>query len=165
MNGCSFLHHWNRDIVHETIFGPTLVLQWYLMLDLDWSNAGMMMVSQHCANIDLLDKTRLAQHWPNVGMLPGINELRPSHRSGILQKQILDRPTFMTSGIPAWPVFNTLAAPASFSDLFQPELAMAEKYLYEIYLCGSVSVCGTSETALWTRLFRAAHLVGQCQAQ
>ena len=33
-----------------------------------WSNAGMIKVSQHCANIGLLDKTMLAQHWlANVG--------------------------------------------------------------------------------------------------
>ena len=33
------------------------------MLDLCWSNAGLMMASQHCANIGLLDKTPLAQYW------------------------------------------------------------------------------------------------------
>ena len=57
------------------------------MLDIHQSNAGLMMVSQHCANICPLNKTLLTQHglanvrpmfllilvqrWPNVGVLSG----------------------------------------------------------------------------------------------
>ena len=57
------------------------------MLDLCWANAGMMMVSQHCASIGTLDKTQLVQDWlanvvqmflmtlaqrsPNIGVLSG----------------------------------------------------------------------------------------------
>ena len=64
--------------------------QLYLMLDLCWSNVGMIMVSQHCANIGPLDKTPLAEHWlanvgpmfllllaqrwPKVGVLSGLYE-------------------------------------------------------------------------------------------
>ena len=54
--------HWLTNIA------PPLTYQWYLMLDLCWSNAGIMMVSQHCANIGPLDKTLLGQHClANIG--------------------------------------------------------------------------------------------------
>ena len=44
--------------------GPILAYQLYLMSDLCWSNVGVTMVSQHCANIGLLTKLCL----PNIGL-------------------------------------------------------------------------------------------------
>ena len=61
--------HWaNVGVPHETTARATLAHLWYLTLGLHSSNAGMMMVSQYCANIGPLDKTLLfLLHWPSVG--------------------------------------------------------------------------------------------------
>ena len=52
--------------------GPTLASQWYLMLDLCWSNAGLMMVGQLCqywpAGQNSVD---IGPVWPNVGVQSG----------------------------------------------------------------------------------------------
>ena len=56
--------HWaNVEVPHETTAGLTLAHLWYLMLDLHWSNAGLMKVSQRCTMLARWTKLR----WPNIG--------------------------------------------------------------------------------------------------
>ena len=69
-NKVPILARWTKTLLAQhwlAYVGLTLTSQWYLMLDLCWSNAGMMMVSQHCANMANSACPMLAcQCWTNV---------------------------------------------------------------------------------------------------